>query len=420
MAIDRRQFIRNTALGAVGMGLAEPLLSSRMGSLLAATGNRVVVVVNMFGGNDGLNTVIPLNQYTRYKKMRPTLAKRVQDVLPLSGQPDFGLNPGMAAFQSLFNQGRLAIINGVGVPREATGLFDHSAQQYEFQSCDIVRDGTALTAPTGWLGRYLDTVTPDIVAPGIDLGGGRLMLTGSAFDPLTIYSLSELQLQYSFDRTARRAAYPAVMSFPNANTVAEYNRLQRVNGLAQSDAIRNATLNYVPAVQYPDSYLARSLKECAKIISGDLGVYALTVGEGGFDTHSRQNAGGGPGVLGDHDLMLQNVADSVGAFYADLVAHNLSSRVLILTISEFGRTPWENSDDGSDHGFSSEAFALGDTVNGGIYGLYPGLDDQFLVFDDVTDMTTDFRSVYSTVLANFVGTDPVPLVGGSFPLLAFA
>jgi uncharacterized protein (DUF1501 family) len=419
MAIDRRQFIRNSALGAVGLSLAEPLLGSKIGRLLAAPlSNKVIVVVNLGGGNDGLNTVIPINQYTRYRQLRKTLRRDLADLLPLNGQPDFGLSKGLAPFQTLFNQGKLAIVNGVGVPKDASGLFDHSAQQYEYQSCDIFREPSPL-APSGWLGRYLDTVTPGIVAPGIDFGGGRLMLTGNSFDPLTIYSISELQLRLSFDQTARRAGYESVLGVPSANPVGELNRNLRIQGLAQSDAIRAATINYVPAVTYPDSGLGHALRQCAKIISGNLGVHALSVGEGGFDTHARQDDGATATQLGYHDDLWNNVTTSVKAFYDDLVAHGLSNDVIILTMSEFGRTAYENSDHGTDHGFSSMAFVVGDAVHGGIYGLYPGLDQQFLVFDDVTDMTTDFRSVYSTVLANFVGVDPVPAVGGSFPLLGF-
>jgi uncharacterized protein (DUF1501 family) len=108
---------------------------------------------------------------------------------------------------------------------------------------------------------------------------------------------------------------------------------------------------------------------------GDLGVYALRVGAGGYDTHGDQNPGSGGGRLGYHDELLQEVSDAIGAFYADLTAHGIAERVLILTISEFGRTAYENGDRGTDHGFSSVAFAIGGTVNGGVYGLYRGLAD---------------------------------------------
>jgi len=325
----------------------------------------------------------------------------------------------MAAIRDLYARGKVAILNGVGVPASASGLFDHSAQQFEFQTCDIVRAATALP-PTGWLGRFLDGVTQDVVAPGIDLGGGRLMLTGASFDPLSISSIDELSLELHFDEEERMAAYREVMASPHPeSTVGERSRVLRVEALAQGETIRGAVSGYVPAVQYPDTDLAFNLRQCAEILEADLGVYALAVGAGGYDTHDDQNPGSGGGRLGYHDGLLKEVSDAIGAFQADLEAHGIAERVLTLTISEFGRTAYEHGDRGTDHGFSSVALAIGANVNGGAYGLYPGLAESHLVFDGLTDVTTDFRSVYSTAFANFLGVDPVPLVGGSFPLLGF-
>jgi uncharacterized protein (DUF1501 family) len=186
-----------------------------------------------------------------------------------------------------------------------------------------------------------------------------------------------------------------------------------VDGLAQSAAIRTATASYVPGVTYPETNLATSLQQCARIIHGDLGVRALGVGIGGFDTHGEQNDGG------YHDELLKETSDAIAAFYADLQAHGLSSRVLILTISEFGRTPFENGARGSDHGYGSVSFAIGDSVVGGLHGSYPHLNDDWLVMGDLLDVTTDFRSVYATAFADFMNVDPVPLVGGSFPTIGY-
>ncbi|HEY6549431.1 MAG TPA: DUF1501 domain-containing protein [Vicinamibacteria bacterium] len=413
MARTRRDFLKRAACGAVGMTVLEPLLSKTAGRALAAAGDKTLVVVNLFGGNDGLNTVVPMTEYARYRQMRPTLGHAQAALLPLSGQPDFRLNPGLTALQSLYNQGKVAILNGVGVPKSATGLFDHSAQQFEFMTCDIVRNNNQ-APPSGWVGRYLDGIGGGLVAPGIDMGGGKLMLTGATFDPLTINSLDELALKVSFDQTDRLAAYESIMGMPHgASQVGERNRVLRVEGLAQSAAIRNATANYVPLATYPDSSLADNLQQCARIIYGDLGVRAMGVGAGGFDTHGEQNDGA------YHDNLLAEVGDAIGAFHADLTAHGLSDRVLILTISEFGRTPFQNGARGSDHGYGSVFFAIGDSVNGGIYGDYPHLADNWLVFGDLLDVTTDFRSVYATAFANFMGVDPVPIVGGNFPTLGY-
>ena len=231
---------------------------------------------------------------------------------------------------------------------------------------------------------------------------------------MTINSIDDLRLYLNFEEDERKAAYANIVNITNANSVADYNRIVRKNAMDQADIIINATSAYVPAVQYPqDSWFGYQLQQCAQIIAADLGVKAFTVGADGFDTHSGQNNGN------YHQGLLQDVSDSIGAFYADLAAHGISDRVLILTISEFGRRPYDNNDGGTDHGYGTIAFAIGDSVTGGLYGTYPALDDQYLVFDGNMDVTTDFRSVYSTALAHFLNVDPVPLVGGSFPLLNF-
>lgn len=445
--IDRRGFLKGGVLAAASLGFGSRLVaeamdgssgggaragsgrghavgsgSSAIGSRSAratTAGARVVVIVNLFGGNDGLNTVIPLAQseYDRYRHLRPTLRYDRDEILPLSGQPDFGLNRAMGAFQGLFNQGKLAIVNGVGVPETASELFSHEAGQYEFQSCDIERSVVS-GPPSGWLGRFLDDVEAGPVTPGIDLGGGRLMLSGAHHVPVTINSVRRFQLQVSgADRSRRRAAYQDLMGHAlQEGGVGERARAFRVQAIEESDVIQAATAGYVPSVTYPDTYLGFHLSECARILYGNVGTRALAVGADGFDTHSDQNAKGGQ-PQGYHETLLGDVSDSIAAFYTDLVNQGLSSGVLILTISEFGRRALENGDKGTDHGFGSVGFALGDSVNGGIYGNYPSLNS--LVLDGNQATTTDFRSVYASIAANHLNVDPDPIVGGSYPLVPF-
>jgi hypothetical protein len=209
----------------------------------------VVVVVNLEGGNDGLNTVIPTTgaAYTRYRELRPLLGYDAAAILPLSGVADFGLNPAMGAFQTLWGVGKLAIVNGVSVPTTATGLFDHEAQQYTFQSCDITRS-TLNGPPTGWLGRYLDGVGPTQIAPGIDLGGGRLMLMGQTHTPLSIFSINDLDLNISSEHTLRRQRYENIMAIAGADPVAERNRQLRLQNLATFELASAATAGYVAMV----------------------------------------------------------------------------------------------------------------------------------------------------------------------------
>ncbi|MCI0411174.1 DUF1501 domain-containing protein [bacterium] len=410
MQYSRRNFIKTTAIAAAGLALFDPRYALGR-SVSTSTGNKVLVVINLLGGNDGLNTVIPVSssQYDKYRELRSSLALDRDSLLPLDGQPDFSLNPQLSAFQDLFGKGKLAIINGVSVPEQAVGLFDHEAGQYEFQTCDIIRNLSGGPA-SGWLGRYLDTLeepVPGQISPGVDMGGGRLMLTGESKFPVSINSIDNFQLQVSYDEQPRRAAYSRIMEIPNGSNVGERNRTLRVEALAQSEVIAGATQGYQPSVTYPETYLGFQLRDCAKLIYGDVGVRALAVGIGGFDTHSAQNQASGeqPGL---HDSLLKDLSDSTGAFYQDLVNHGLSSNVLILTISEFGRRAYENNDLGTDHGFASIAFAAGDMVLGGLYGIYPDLNQ--LVLDGNLGMTNDFRSVYATVLGSHLGVDPQPIL----------
>lgn len=433
MKWTRREFMRNSAIAAAGMTISNPLFAAaKRAARVPASGEKVVVVVNLYGGNDGVNTVIPLSntEYNQYRVLRPVLRYDQADVLPLTGTPDFGLNPGLTSFQNLYNQQKLAIIGGVGVPDSAVGLFDHEAGQYEFQSCDVVRSGAFQAS--GWLGRYLDSLPPGPgqIAPGIDLGGGRLLVTGLSQQPVSIYTIDDFKLQVSAwgdEEAARRTAYQNLMNIPVVGSpVAEQNRQYRLDALSQSQVLQTKVQGYQEHATYPDTWLGFQLRECAKIIYADAGVRAITVGDGGFDTHSGQDSGKTATALGYHASLLKEVADAVSAFYQDLQGTGpdrptqLSQRVLILTISEFGRRAYQNTDDGTDHGFGSVAFALGDMVNGGdIYGTYPSLQDQFLVFDGNMDVTTDFRSFYSTIVGNYLNADPVPIVGGNFPLLSF-
>lgn len=406
MALTRREFVRHTALGALGASAA-PWLGGAPVASGAVGADNVLVIVNLYGGNDGLNTVIPLDQYDRYRELREALRLEPSEILSVPGNPDIGLHPALGKLRDLFASDRVAILNGVSVPESATGLFDHDAGQFEFQTTDIQRSG--LTVPTGWLGRYLDGLPASVVTPGIDLGGGQLILTGHTHNPMAIDSIDQLGLDLTFDSDARRVAYRKIMKVSAAESPAgEYNRIVRGKALDQSAAVIAATSSYVsdPGALYPDSYLGRSLGECAKIIPGNLGVRPLTVGIGGFDTHSGQK--------NDHHELLQDLGDSVHAFYTDIAAHGLADRVLVLTISEFGRRPYENNDEGTDHGLSSVAFAVGNPVRRGVYGDYPRLAEESFVQDGNLEVTTDFRSVYATALEKFLGVDSVPILGGTF------
>ncbi|MGH7787485.1 MAG: DUF1501 domain-containing protein [Candidatus Binatia bacterium] len=417
MSTSRRDFLRTGALGALGLGLL-PL--ERALAAPAPSGDPVVVAVNMFGGNDALNTVVPLRQYARYRELRPVLGLARQRLLPLQGYAqDFALHPGLSAIADLFTQGQVAVINGVGCPPDASGLFDHEASQQNFQTGDTF--GTAPSAPpTGWLGRYLDGVLPDALPAGIDFSSAALILTGASFAPLSLYSIQGFGVYPSEDYEARANAYHALHGLAAAPGVPERNRAlrQQVVGLGGTLQTISDAYRVAAGVTYPPSYLAGALRDCAALIAADQGVRALAVGTSGFDTHAGQNDAAS-GVLPYHEALLREVGDAIAAFHADLAGHGLAHRVVTLVFSEFGRRAYENNDLGTDHGFGGTVFAIGNPVKGGVYGDAPDLREAALVLDGNLDVIIDFRRVYATILARHLNADPDRILGASFAPLPF-
>jgi uncharacterized protein (DUF1501 family) len=426
MPITRRTFLRRSAITAIGLGAASPLLElstayGRPRRAAAPASDKIVVVVNLFGGNDFLNTVVPVAQYSRYREIRPVLGLARESVLALPGRDDLGLNPGMTAMRDLYAAGKLAVVVGAGAPRGAQGLFDHEASQLNLQSGGT--NGSSFAdAPTGWLGRYLDTVDVGAAPPGIDVGGyATLVLAGAERDALTISSIDSFGISAGFDTAARLAAYRRVQG---ASTLdrgpAALGRERRLHVLDLSGTLRERTASYAPAVEYPqDNSVAEALLQCAELISAGLGVRALAVGADGFDTHAAQNDGASATDLGNHDYLLMTVSEAVAAFTADMAAHGLGERVVVLVVSEFGRRAYQNTDNGTDHGFAGGMFVVGDAVRGGVYGEYPSLAENRLVLDGNVDVSVDFRRVYATLLGDYLGADPGALLGGDFASLGF-
>jgi uncharacterized protein (DUF1501 family) len=433
MKFNRREFIKTGALAAAALGIGNSLFGAT-GQPKVASQYPVLIVVNLEGGNDGVNAVIPLapNEYNRYRDLRPTLgfSQAALSATQLNGS--YALSPGLSPFKSLWNSNKLAVVTGVSVPYNAVGQYDHSAGQYEFQSCDVFRDLTSVA--TGWLGRYLDPYSgpnqpPNTVTPGIDLGGGRLMLTGNVHIPVTISTISDFQLQVSgVTSTARRNAYENIMNnyVPDVldGIVDKQNRDFRRQALSQSALINSATSGYSdsppPGANFPDTWMGRQMWEATKIVLANIGIRAMAIGTGGYDTHSGQNTiittsdfGTANEQIEYHQYLLKDASQSIKAAYDYLAAQGASSNVLFLTISEFGRRAEENTGLGTDHGFGSMAFAAGDMVNNGIYGSYPSLNNLYEGYsqnDGSLDIGCDFRNMYSDVLNGLYGVDPQPIL----------
>jgi uncharacterized protein (DUF1501 family) len=400
---SRREFLRYGAAGVSFVSLAGgvPRFLARAAeeSAAAEANDNVLVVVELAGGNDGLNTLVPFTDPLYYKN-RPTLGLPAESVLKLSDQ--VGLHPRMGALAEQFKEGKLAVVQGVGYPQP-----DRS----HFRSMEIWHTAsTAPTAPpTGWLGRALD-----VIAPAEENGLSGLALTGSMpqaclADRVVVPVVAQLEnvaaageeasakdkLLRKLSTKAETAAAP--VAFMRKQAQAVYRAAER---------LQQAKATYQSAVNYPETGLGQQLRQAAQIINADLGTRILFVSQDGYDTHSEQ--------ADAHAGLMEDLSNSLAAFQQDLAGLKQDGRVATMVFSEFGRRVDENGSRGTDHGAASTMFVLGKTVKGGLYGQYPSLaelGDGDLIFN------TDFRTVYTPLLGRWLGCPAEKLLGEKFGAL---
>jgi uncharacterized protein (DUF1501 family) len=386
------------------------VMEGRLAERVLAAGNRdsaknILVVVQLAGGNDGLNTLVPYGDGLYYQN-RPTLAIPQSQVLHLNNQ--LGFHPNLKGIKSLFGQGKVAVVQGVGYPNPNLS---------HFRSTDIWQSAQPVGAvDTGWLGRFLDTALADDQNPLKALSIGYLLPKAFWAKNTQVPAVQSLQtfrfqaLQQSPDEAQRLIA--AFQRFSAVTSQAEGSYLSLVQ-MADAAAYR-ATIQLATAArtavtaQYPNSDIARQLKLVSQVISTNLGTRVFMVTQSSYDDHADE--------AGAHARLLGELSDAITAFYQDLSAQGRAKQVLLMTFSEFGRRPLENASNGTDHGTAAPMLVIGDGVKGGLYGQTPSLanlDDGNLRF------SIDFRSVYSTVLADWMGADPSQAVLGKFPSIPF-
>lgn len=411
--VSRRDFLKVGFTAAAGVSLAGtvPGFVSRMAFAQTVTGtavsnDNILVIVQLSGGNDGLNTVVPFRD-DAYYKARPVLA--LKDRLH-SLSSDLSLNPGMTAMKGLFDEGKLAVVNGCGYP---------SPNRSHFQSMHIwhTADPT-IGKGSGWIGHYLDHALKgtDAANPlkavniGVELPAA-LVNTGAPVP--SIQSLEDFALRLDpgsqFDATREKEIITALNSSSRAgNPALEFLSRQATNALVSTEEVRKLAGGYKPDAQYPGGGLGNQLKLIAQIISGNFGTRVFYCQTGGYDTHANQGQ--------THERLLQNVSDSLAAFQKDLEVKGLAQKVTVMCFSEFGRRVAQNESNGTDHGAAGPMFVLGSRVKGGVYGNHPSLTDT-----DNGDLkyTVDFRRVYATLLRNSLNADPSPILGGNHEPLGF-
>jgi uncharacterized protein (DUF1501 family) len=369
--------------------------------MASARRDNALVVIQLSGGNDCLNTVVP---YTNglYYDFRPTVNIAAEKVLPIDAA--FGFNPSMGPIKRLWDEGKVAIINGIGYPRP-----DRS----HFRSMDIWHTAEPETiGKEGWLGRAIRTLDPkaDNVLTGINFGRGLPRALGCRGVPvasvgnLETYGLypdlqEERSRQFALQTFAKMygggAGRDAVMGFLGQTAS---------DALKGADILRTAPAKYASTVTYANDSVAQSLKSMAQVMFADLGTRIYYTQYGSFDTHS--------GELISHAKLWQEVAGAVGAFTDDLREHEREDDVVMLIFSEFGRRIRDNGS-GTDHGSGGVAFVIGNAVRGGMYGEYPSLKAEAQLEGDL-HFNNDFRCTYATLLEQWLGLEPAPIVNGRF------
>jgi len=436
----RREFLRRTVLGSALTWTVPAFLADTFSALQAqAAGSAtqpvtgrdatILVVLQMAGGNDGINTVVPYaNDF--YHRARPKIGLHAGDVLALNDE--IGLHGALKGFKQLYDAGQLSVIQGVGYP---------NPNRSHFRSTEIwqTASDSAQVEKYGWLGRYFDNACAGAdPAVGVTIGSQlpeaffaakpkgvcftnpqnyRFIANGADTEE-SYRKLNELETTgpgltpddgsgEMLNSGGSIAQLPAGMPMTGGRVIDFISRTA-LDAQHSSDEIRGVAARVQNQAEYPASPLAGSLKLVARLIGGGLPTRVYYVSQGGYDTHTNQVA--------TQSRLLQDLGDSMQAFVADLKAQGNLPRVLVMTFSEFGRRVAENANGGTDHGAAAPMFLVGGQVKAGLLGKYPSLAPPDLFQGDVK-YNVDFRSVYAGVLENWLQTKSAPILGRQFPPL---
>jgi uncharacterized protein (DUF1501 family) len=429
----RRDFLRTTLLGGA-LSWTVPSFVAQTFSALGAqadgaltqvpTGKDgpILVLIQLAGGNDGLNAVVPYtNDY--YYKARPTIAIPTDKVLKLSDT--LGFNPAMAGFKSLYDAGHLSVVSGVGYPNpnrshfRATEIWQTASDEDKYLT-------------DGWLGRYFDNACqgcdPTVainIGPRLPQAFSSHMPTGISLENPDSYrfigsgknddeTMAYRSMYNPEDATAAANSGASVsmvsgtVTLQNGQSALDFLERTSMDAQVSSDKIRDIASKTKTTSLYPRSGLANNLQLVARLIAGGLPTRIFYVSQGGYDTHTGQRGG--------QDGRLKELAESVKAFTDDLTTMGEFDRVMIMTFSEFGRRVNENGSQGTDHGAAAPMFLIGSHMKAGLLGAEPSIAPADLKDGDI-QFNTDFRSVYASILQDWLKTNPAPILGKPFPTL---
>src|SRR5919106_198895 len=367
--------------------------------------DNVLVVLQLSGGNDALNTIIPYSD-PRYLENRPVVGIPDDQILHIDD--NYGFHPAMAPLQKIWDEGKVAIVHGVGY---ANSPRSHFRSMDIWHTCEPDKVGTE-----GWLGRVAREMDPnkENVLTAINFGHGlprALAVPGvpvAAIADLSTYGLltsisDQSQRAKALDLFARMYSPTVGGSF-----VTDYLRSTGNDAMIGADIVKVAPEKYSSSVEYPNSPIAMHLRDIAQVYFADLGTRIFYTQHGSFDTHAGEMAG--------HPMLWQDVSEAVSAFFQDLNEHGAGDNVVMYLFSEFGRRVHDNGS-GTDHGAAGATFFIGNQVKGGIYGEYPSRKNEDLEQGDLVP-NWDFRNDYTTIVEDWFGLDAKPIVNGSFEKLS--
>lgn len=396
MVIKRREFLQVGSLATATLMLPK-FLKAFENKNMVPPGNKVLVVIQFSGGNDGLNTVIPVRNDIYYRE-RPRLGITKDKALVLTDE--IGLNPALAAFKDLYDYGNLGILNSVGYP---------NPDRSHFRSMDIWQSASDSKdyVNTGWLGRYLDAQCKGCDKPTQALEIDDMLSLalkgeehkGLAFkDPRRLYSSSNEKFYKDINKTHE-----------SSEETVDYLYKTMSETLSSADYIFRQSQLHPTSQAYPNSELGKNLKTIASLILSDINTKVYYVSLGSFDTHTNQDA--------QQKRLFTELNDAIKAFTTDLKSNNRFQDVLMMTFSEFGRRVSQNASNGTDHGTANNMFFIsGGLKEKGVLNALPDLSD---LNDGDLKHKVDFKAVYATVLNKWLGTDDKMILGKQYELLKF-
>ncbi|WP_295820022.1 DUF1501 domain-containing protein [uncultured Deinococcus sp.] len=381
---DRRDFLKLSAL-AVAATTGMPGFLARAAA--QAGGTKTLVVIQLTGGNDGLNTLIPYSNGAYYAA-RPTIAIPKKDVLTLTG--DLGMHPALKPLMPLWDGGKFAWIENVGYPNPNRSHFASMAIWHTADPTQAQADG--------WIGRIAETIGDPFCASNIGASTPQA-LRAAEFSLPSIDGVDTFQLKLP---QGLNTPFSQLLDTPRSGEAAYLVQATR-QMMKNTARVQENVRKYRAGATYPDTKFAGQLRDTARLIAAGVGQRVLYVSLGSFDTHAGQRA--------EQDELLATLAGGLAAFHADLEKQGLADDVIVMGFSEFGRRVAENDSAGTDHGQGSVMFALGRGVRGGIHGSSPDLED---LADGDIRYRQDFRGVYASALTRWLGLDARAILNGDF------